>query len=44
MSIDEATPQEWDVVNRPVHYNKGDVECIDGIEAMLTKEEFIGYL
>jgi len=33
-----------DPVNNPVHYNKGDIECIDGIEAMLTKEEFIGYL
>ena len=33
-----------DPVNNPVHYNKGDIECIYGIEAMLTKEEFIGYL
>jgi hypothetical protein len=33
-----------DPVNNPEHYNKGDIECIDGIEAMLTKEEFIGYL
>lgn len=48
-SINDATPQEWDAVkhdpvNKPIHYNKGDVECIDGIEAMLTKEEFVGYL
>lgn len=33
-----------DPVNNPPHYNKGDIECIDGIEAMLTREEFIGYL
>jgi len=33
-----------DPVNNPAHYNKGDIECIDGIEAMLTREEFIGYL
>jgi len=33
-----------DVVNKPKHYNQGDIECIDAIEAMLTHEEFIGYL
>ena len=33
-----------DLVNNPPHYNKGDIECIDAIEAMLTQEEFIGYL
>jgi len=43
-SIDDVKPLEWDMVNRPAHYNKGDIECIDGIEAMLTREEFIGYL
>ena len=35
---------EEDVVNHPPHYNKGGIECIDAIEAMLTQEEFIGYL
>ena len=33
-----------DLVNSPVHYNKGGIECITGIQAMLTDEEFIGYL
>ena len=33
-----------DAVNNPPHYNKGDIECIDAIEAMLTHEEFVGYL
>ena len=33
-----------DVVNHPEHYNQGNIECIDSIEAMLTNEEFIGYL
>ena len=33
-----------DLVNNPPHYNKGDIECIDAIEAMLTHEEFVGYL
>ena len=35
---------EDDAVNNPPHYNKGGIECIDAIEAMLTQEEFIGYL
>ena len=33
-----------DEVNHPEHYNQGTIECIDAIEAMLTHEEFIGYL
>ena len=33
-----------DMVNKPSHYNKGDIECIDGIKAMLSEEEYIGYL
>lgn len=33
-----------DPVNNPSHYNTGDVECIDGIEAALSPEEFRGYL
>ena len=31
-------------VNHPPHYNTGKVECIEAIEAMLTPEEYIGYL
>ena len=33
-----------DLVNSPEHYNQGSIEWIDSIEAMLTREEFIGYL
>ena len=33
-----------DVVNNPEHYNQGGIECIDAIESMLTRDEFIGYL
>ena len=33
-----------DPVNHPDHYTKGDVECIDAIEAALTPEEFRGYI
>jgi hypothetical protein len=35
---------DHDMVNKPPHYNKGDIECIDGIKAMLSEEEYIGYL
>ena len=58
MSIDNATPQEWDEVTRklrkdktygddvdsPFHYNNGNIECIDAIQAASTKEEFEGYV
>ena len=33
-----------DNVNHPPHYNNGGVECIEAIEAMLTPDEFVGYL
>tara|TARA_R110002012_G_scaffold321724_1_gene550950 strand:+ start:392 stop:619 length:228 start_codon:yes stop_codon:yes gene_type:complete len=33
-----------DLVNHPKHYNQGGIECIDAIRAMLSPEEFIGYL
>ena len=33
-----------DKVNHPEHYNQGTIECIDAIEAMLSYEEFVGYL
>ena len=36
--------REDDVVNKPPHYNKGSIECINAIEASMTKEEFSGYL
>ncbi len=33
-----------DNVNHPSHYTAGDIECIEAIEAQLTKEEYRGYL
>jgi|TARA_R110001583_G_scaffold25011_12_gene91015 hypothetical protein len=34
-----------DEVNSPAHYkNQGDIECIDAMESMLSREEIIGYL
>lgn len=32
-----------DMVNRPSHYNYGDIECIDAIRAMLGEEGFVAY-
>ena len=41
---EKAMKKTYDTVNNPVHYNTGNIECIDAMEAMLSKEEFIGYL
>ena len=38
------TTKKKDMVNKPPHYNQGSVECIDAMESMLSREEFIGYL
>jgi len=34
----------FDVVNKPKHYNQGGIECLDAIEASMSKEQFVGYL
>lgn len=55
MSIDDATPQEWDgisilakkktdPVEQPDHYNKGAIEAIEAIKASMPDSEFKGYL
>lgn len=33
-----------DMVNHPSHYAAGSIECIEAIEASMTKEAFCGYL
>jgi hypothetical protein len=33
-----------EAIDKPPHYNNGLIECIDAMESMLTKDEFIGYL
>jgi len=35
---------DLDMVHKPSHYNNGEIECIDAIKAMLTPDEFVGYL
>ena len=43
-SIEEARQVEKDAVNNPSHYTTGGIECIDAMQAMLSRDEFIGYL
>jgi hypothetical protein len=31
-------------VNHPSHYTQGDIECIEAIEASMSKDAFKGYL
>ena len=38
------SPTLVDNVTNPLHYNIGGVECIDGIQACMSAEEFKGYL
>ena len=41
--VSDASRDLIDLVNNPLHYNQGSVECIEAIEASLTPEEFRGY-
>ena len=42
--IPAAPIVEDDEVNYPAHYTQGGIECVDAIEAALTREEFVGWL
>lgn len=33
----------YDTVDKPFHYTQGGIECIDGIQAALSHEQFEGY-
>lgn len=33
--LNDATPEEWDSVNKPAHYRVGEVEAIDYIHQQL---------
>ena len=44
LTTDTTFHGHYDDVNNPKHYNRGGLECIEAIEAMLTHEEFVGYL
>ncbi len=36
--------QQFDSVNRPMHYASGGVECIEAMEASMSPEAFRGFL
>ena len=40
----KAKHESFDDVDKPEHYNQGDVECIDAIKAALGQDGFICYL
>ncbi|MDB2618435.1 DUF3310 domain-containing protein [bacterium] len=49
LSLNDATPEDWDRVSKPKHYASNntqypDLECIDAIKASMSPEEFRGYL
>jgi len=46
MSINLATPEQWDAVTNPKHYKKSAdaIECIDAIKSSMDADQFKGYL
>lgn len=43
-SIDDLPEFKHDFVNRPKHYTSGNIECINAIQASMSKEAFAGFL
>ena len=43
INLENAKSGLYDEVNRPDHYASGSIECIDAIEASMTREAFAGY-
>lgn len=39
-----AATEAVETVNHPSHYNQGGIECVDAIHAMLTAEEYRGFI
>lgn len=35
MKLNDATPEQWDAVTKPQHYNTGGIEAIDYIKQQL---------
>ena len=42
--VDMADEELEDVVNKPKHYNTGNIECIEAIEESMSSVAFKGYL
>lgn len=41
--LNDATPEEWDAVSKPQHYNTGSIETIDYIVDVLGAYDCIHY-
>ena len=41
---DMAMEEAHDIINKPKHYNTGNIECIEAIEESMTPEAYRGYL
>ena len=42
--VTEELDESTDVVNKPQHYNTGNIECIEAIQESMSVEAFKGYL
>jgi hypothetical protein len=42
--VTEELDEAVDVVNKPQHYNTGNIECIEAIQESMSAEAFKGYL
>jgi hypothetical protein len=42
MKLNDATPEQWDAVSKPQHYNTGGIEAIDYIKQQLG-DGFVEY-
>ena len=40
----KAAQEKSDVVNKPEHYNTGNIECIEAIRESMSPEAYKGYL
>ena len=41
---DMAMEEAHDIINKPKHYNTGNIECIEAIEESMSSVAFKGYL
>lgn len=42
--VTEELDESTDVVNKPQHYNTGNIECIEAIQESMSAEAYKGYL
>ncbi|QFG05739.1 hypothetical protein 035JT001_72 [Bacillus phage 035JT001] len=44
MPVEDMPVEEEDLVNKPSHYHKGDIDVIQALQAQMTKEEYEGFM